>query len=123
MKNKNILLVDDILFNILYAKQLLELEYGCVHIADNGLKAVEMMQQQRFDLVLMDLEMPVMDGYTAAVNIRKFNKTTPIIALTALTAKKVKNKITAAGMQGLVNKPFNTNVLFASINKLCGITT
>ncbi|MBC7652076.1 MAG: response regulator, partial [Deinococcales bacterium] len=73
LNNKRILLVEDTMFNVLFVTQLLESWNAVVEVAENGLLATNMLQQNNFNLVLMDLQMPVMDGYTASQKIREFN--------------------------------------------------
>jgi CheY-like chemotaxis protein len=120
LKNKRLLLVEDTLFNVLYATQLLEGWNATVDVADNGQIAVSMMQNTDYDIVLMDLQMPVMDGYTATVKIREFNTKTPIIALTASATSDVRDKVLASGMQDYIVKPFNPDELILKLKRHSG---
>ncbi len=117
LKAKKILLVEDSQYNIFYATQLLESWNAKVEIAIDGQKGLEKMEEGHFDLVLMDLHMPVMDGYTCTERIRMFNKSTPIIALTASATNNVYDKVKNIGMQDYVTKPFNPDDLFYKIKK------
>ncbi len=117
LKCKRILLVEDTQFNILFATQLLEGWNAIIDVAENGLLATEKLQQQQFDLVLMDLQMPVMDGYTATIKIREFNSKIPIIALTASATTNVREKVIAVGMQDYVTKPFNPDDFYLKLRK------
>ncbi len=117
LKNKRLLLVEDTLFNVLYATQLLEGWNATVEVADNGEIAVQMMQQANYDIVLMDLQMPVMDGYTATNKIREFNQDTPIVAITASATSNVRDKVLEAGMQDYIVKPFNPDELILKLKK------
>ena len=117
LKNKKILLVEDTAFNILFATQLLEGWNALVDVAENGAIAVEMVTKTPYDLILMDLQMPVMDGYTAARKIREYSQNLPIIALTASATSNVKSKVLEAGMQDYVTKPFNPNDFFLRLKK------
>jgi signal transduction histidine kinase/CheY-like chemotaxis protein len=117
LTGKQLLLAEDTLFNVLYARQLLEGWNGKVDVADNGEIAVKMMPQAKYDLVLMDLQMPVMDGYTAAEKIREFDLQIPIIALTASASSDVKDKVINSGMQDYVVKPFNPDELLIKLKK------
>lgn len=117
LKNKRILLVEDTQFNILFATQLLESWNATIDVAENGLLATEKLQQNSYDLVLMDLQMPVMDGYTATVKIREFNNEIPIIALTASATTNVREKVLAVGMQDYVTKPFNPNDFYLKLKR------
>jgi len=120
LKNKSILLVEDTLFNVLYATQLIEGWNAQVDIADNGAIAVAMLHKKKCDLVLMDLQMPVMDGYTATREIRRFDNDTPIIALTATATSDIRDKVLEAGMQDYVTKPFNPDEFFLKLKKYLG---
>lgn len=117
LTHKRILLVEDTMMNIFVATQLLEGWNAEVVVAENGLIAVELMQKEQFDMVLMDLQMPVMDGYTATAKIREFNKAIPIVALTAADTSDVRQKVLAVGMQDYITKPFNPDEFFIRINK------
>ncbi|MGZ3767483.1 MAG: response regulator, partial [Mucilaginibacter sp.] len=117
LQNKRILLVEDTLFNIIYGTQLLEGWNLRVDVAENGQLAVDSLMQKEYDLVLMDLQMPIMDGYTATVKIREFNKKTPVIALTASATSNVREKVILAGMQDYITKPFNPDHLLQKLKK------
>jgi CheY-like chemotaxis protein len=77
-----------------------------------------MMAENPYDIVLMDLFMPVMDGYTATREIRKFNTETPVIALTASSTDELRGRILEAGMQDYVTKPFDIDILYTKIEGL-----
>lgn len=117
IENKSILLVDDMHFNIMLAVQLLEDAHANVDVAENGAIALEKTRTNNYDLVLMDLQMPVMDGYTATSHIRQFNKTIPIIALTASATTDVKEKVAKCGMNDYISKPFNPDDFFKTLKK------
>jgi CheY-like chemotaxis protein/two-component sensor histidine kinase len=117
LQQVKILLVEDTPFNVLYATQLIESWNATVDIAENGFIAVEKMKVNDYHLVLMDLQMPVMDGYTAAKSIREFNSHVPIIALTASATSNIKEKTFAAGMNDYVTKPFNPDDFYQRIRK------
>jgi signal transduction histidine kinase len=118
LKQAKVLLVEDTPFNILFTRQLLEGWNTIVEVAENGQIAVDMMQSGHYDIVLMDLHMPVMDGYTASMKIREFNESTPIISLTATASEDIKNKLHDVGMQDYVIKPFDIDVLFSKMQRL-----
>ncbi len=88
-----------------------------VSLANNGREAVDAVQANRFDAVLMDVQMPVMDGYTATRTIRRDPrfKDLPIIAMTAHAMAGDQEKSTAAGMNDHVTKPIDPNQLFATL--------
>jgi signal transduction histidine kinase/CheY-like chemotaxis protein len=113
----NILLVDDNAVNQLVGQASLE-QFGLnVVIADNGLIAVQKAQEEKFDIIFMDLQMPVMDGFKAAEKIREFDQTTPIIALSAAVMIKDKERTKEAGMNEHLAKPFDLNQLKEVVSK------
>ncbi|WP_439130537.1 response regulator [Polaribacter sp.] len=116
-KNKKVLLVEDNQINVMVSKQILEKAGLTVEIAYNGLEAVQMVKANTYDIVLMDIQMPVMDGYTSSIEIRKFNTKIPIIALSASVFMEVKNKIHESGMNGFIFKPFDPEDLLDQIQK------
>jgi len=106
----NILLVDDSQDNILLIQSYLKKTQHKIDIAENGEIAVEKFKSGSYDIVLMDMQMPVMDGYTAAKAIRKFESekrasATPIIALTAYALKEDTQKSIDAGCTAHLTKP------------------
>ena len=116
-KNKHVLLVEDNLINVMVCKQILEKEELNVSVANDGLQGVEMVKTSHFDVVLMDIQMPIMDGYTATKEIRKFNKNIPVIALSASVFMEVKDQIEESGMNGFIFKPFNPDDLLSQIDE------
>ncbi|WP_229239431.1 response regulator [Emticicia agri] len=116
LKGTKVLLVEDYPINVKIATRFLE-KWGMNYdTAANGRIAVEKLAKNDYQIVLMDLLMPEMDGYTATENIRKFDKTTPIIALTA-SVLNTQDRVYEVGMNGFVTKPFNPKELFQKINK------
>lgn len=111
-----ILLVEDTPFNIVFATQLLEGWNAKVRVAENGVIALKILEEQSFSLILMDLLMPEMDGFKTALEIRNKGIHTPIIALTASATNNVRNRIEVVGMQDYITKPFNPNELYS---KMC----
>jgi signal transduction histidine kinase len=117
---KHILLVEDNPINLMLAEELLAGVAGTrVTIAENGKEALDRLQEQRFDAVLMDLQMPVMDGYEAARQIRRNPDlaTLPIIAVTAHAMVAEQEKCQAAGMNDYITKPFEPWQLFSILAK------
>lgn len=113
-----ILLVEDNAVNQLVAKGMLS-KLGCqVEIAVNGAQAVAMLEHQAFDLVLMDCNMPVMDGYEATRRIRQNGRWPhlPIIALTANAMPEERERCKAAGMSDYLAKPFRREDLVGLID-------
>jgi PAS domain S-box-containing protein len=113
----NVLLVEDNLVNQLVAKELLMSLKASVTIAENGQRALELLDEKTFDVVLMDIQMPIMDGLTATKEIRKQAKyhDLPIIAMTAHAREEDKQGSLAAGMNLHMAKPVTTKLLQMSI--------
>ncbi|MEM6262913.1 MAG: response regulator, partial [Bacteroidota bacterium] len=90
-------------------------------VANNGREAVEKVEVQSYDLILMDLQMPEMDGFEATQAIRSMHdplkSRTPIIALTASALLEVQEEVAQAGMNDFATKPFNPQDLFQKIAK------
>lgn len=105
-----ILLVEDNKINQMIAQKFLTRWGASIEIAENGLQAVEKIQSKNFDIVLMDLQMPELDGYQATQQIRKMEddyfKKIPIIALTASTLAEVKESLEKFGLNDMITKPF-----------------
>ena len=111
----SVLLVEDNPLNVLVAQTILENSGALVDVATNGQEALEKLDASRHHVVLMDLHMPVMDGYEATALLRKRGETLPIIALTASTPKEVESEALAAGLTDVVVKPFNPDDLYRVI--------
>ncbi len=115
-----VLLVEDNEVNQLVATKYLQ-KWGInPDLADNGRIALEKSQKESYDLILMDLQMPEMDGFEATKSIRQINshyETIPIIALTAASFGEIKEKVANAGMNEFITKPFSPPELFAIISK------
>ena len=114
--NKKILLVEDNELNRLLAYTILT-QYGAiVTSADNGLAAIEMVKSETFDIILMDVQMPKMDGVRATQIIRKnHDSNIPIIALTANALKGKREEYISAGMNDYIAKPYNEEKMIAVI--------
>ena len=109
--NANILVAEDSLTNQEVAKSMLGL-LGCeAWLADNGAEAVEQVNLQQPDLVLMDCQMPVMDGYAATRAIRKNWPNIPIVALTAGMGDNLRQQCLDSGMNEVMSKPFSLQEL------------
>jgi signal transduction histidine kinase/CheY-like chemotaxis protein len=117
-----VLLAEDNLVNQTLAVRLLE-KHGCVvQVAATGREALAKLAGCSFDVVLMDVQMPEMDGFEATAAVREAEKATgkhvPVIALTAHTVKGDRERCLAAGMDGYVAKPVNPQQLLAEIDRL-----
>ena len=121
-KSACILLVDDNRVNRIVASRFLT-GWGLeVHTAEHGKEAVGMIQKQKYALVMMDLEMPVMDGYEACRKIRSlgndpYYRDLPVIALTASAMSEIREKALTSGMNDFLSKPFQPHELQASLVK------
>jgi CheY-like chemotaxis protein len=117
-----ILLAEDNPVNQKLAVRLLQKEGHTVVVADNGRHALEALETAAVDLVIMDVQMPEMDGYEAATAIRKAEETTlrhmPILAMTAHAMKGDQERCLAAGMDGYLSKPIRPDELYQAIEDL-----
>jgi PAS domain S-box-containing protein len=122
LKGKKVLVTDDNELNRLVASVTLE-HYGAVITqALGGPDAIKKVAAQAFDIVLMDIQMPEMDGYQAARQIRVVNKNIPIIAFTAKAIKGEREKCTEAGMNDYIAKPFKEDELVKMVAQWCGLS-
>ncbi len=121
-KMLNVLVVEDNLINQKISSFSLKKAGMKVTIANNGLEAVQMFKKQSFDVILMDIQMPVMDGYEATGQIRKLEESltthVPIIALTANAMQGDAEKCLAAGMDNYLSKPFKIDKLISILNQI-----
>lgn len=113
----NVLLVEDNKINVLVAQKFLTKWGFVVEVAFNGSEAIELVKSRDFDLILMDLQMPVLDGYEATRKIRQLGYAKTIIALTASTLTEDNLKLKRYGMDDHVLKPFNPDELYSKIVK------
>ncbi|OCX52890.1 hypothetical protein BEL04_00745 [Mucilaginibacter sp. PPCGB 2223] len=113
--NMQVLIAEDNPVNVMLMKKLFSKWNITPVIAENGERAIELLQYGNFDIILMDLQMPVLDGFEAAKAIRKMpdpkKATIPIIALTASALFDIKDRVYNAGMNDYVSKPFKPNEL------------
>jgi PAS domain S-box-containing protein len=112
----SLLLVEDNKLNQILATAMLRNWGARVVVAGNGQIAIDMLDNETFDIILMDIQMPVMDGMTASRLIRdKLKLTVPILALSANVLKGVEEKCKEAGMQGYISKPYEADDLYRKI--------
>lgn len=107
-----ILLVEDNPMNVLVAKTFLERCGAVVDVATNGEEGIQKFDEQKYRIVLMDLDMPVMDGYEATRQLRRRGEQLPVIALTASLPKEVESDVQSAGFTDIIVKPFDPDDLF-----------
>lgn len=120
---KRILIAEDNHINQKVAKHTLIQAGATVNIAENGLEALRMLQQHAYDLILMDIQMPEMDGFRATRHIREAGSGIPIIAMTASAVKGDRERCLLAGMNEYVSKPFIPNQLYQKILEALGERT
>jgi CheY-like chemotaxis protein len=84
-------------------------------VVGDGLQAVEACRQESFDLILMDIDMPVLDGIEATRYIRLFNAFIPIFAITAYTDENIRRETQAAGMNAFLAKPCSRNEIYTAV--------
>jgi signal transduction histidine kinase/BarA-like signal transduction histidine kinase len=117
-EGKKVLLVEDNLINVMVGKQILEKAKLNIEVVNDGLEAVKKVRENEYDVVLMDIQMPIMNGYQSTREIRKFNTTVPILALSASIFMEVKDKISECGMNGFIYKPFDPEDLLNKIEEV-----
>ncbi|MDA6071624.1 ATP-binding protein [Flavobacterium sp. AC] len=117
LKNKSILLIEDNKINQMITRKMLENKAISCEIIDNGEDAVELLKIKRFDMILMDVHLPGINGTTATKLIREFDKTTPIIALTAISLDENRDMLLSYGMNDVITKPFVPEEFYSTIAK------
>ena len=117
IQGARILVVEDNAINRQVATELLEQAAFVVETATNGQEAIEKLHRAEYDCVLMDVQMPVMDGYTATTLLRQEARFAelPILAMTANVLAEDRAKVTAVGMNGHISKPIDTRELYAAL--------
>ena len=123
MCDLNVLMAEDNAMNILFMKKLFSKWEVPLDIAENGEQVLQLIKQKNYDLILMDLQMPVMNGYEATLKIREMDdpkkSSVPIIALTAAVSSDVHVSITEVGMNDFLSKPFPPKELYDKLEALC----
>ncbi len=115
-----VLLAEDSQINRTLFKIILERVGLQIDLAANGQQTVEMARSQDYDLILMDVQMPVIDGLEATRILRSEGLTTPVIALTAHTMKEIQKRCLCAGCDGFLCKPLNQGTLLAAVQQYVG---
>lgn len=122
MGSPRVLIAEDNMVNVMLMKKLFSKWNIVPTIADNGERAIEMVQYGNFDIILMDLQMPVLNGFDAAVEIRKLpdpkKANIPIIALTASALFDIRERVFGSGMNDYVSKPFKPDELREKMQNL-----
>jgi PAS domain S-box-containing protein len=121
LNNVNILVVEDNLINAMIVQKFIKNWGGKSQHAISGKLAIDMAHKNVYDAILMDLQMPEMDGFETTKNLREFLPDTPIIALTADAMTETRSLVLASGMTDYVTKPFNPQELKGIIEHYCNI--
>jgi CheY-like chemotaxis protein len=120
--HKKVLVVEDNKINQMITKKMLENKEIICELVDNGEEAIEMVRSNEYDLILMDVHLPGINGTEATEKIRVFNKTIPVIALTAISLNENREMLLSFGMNDVVTKPFNPDNFYKVIaNQLSSI--
>lgn len=117
-ENKVVMIVEDNKINQMITKKILEKKKMICTVVDNGLDAIKHAKEEDFDVILMDIHMPGISGIEATKKIREFNKTVPIIALTAITIEENLEDFYKAGFNEFIPKPFNAEDFFEKISRV-----
>lgn len=115
-KNRTILIAEDIYTSNIYFEAALKPSGANIIITQNGAQAVEYAKNNKVDLVLMDLQMPIMDGFEATRLIKQINKNIPIIVQTAYLLSGEKEKSYNAGCDEFIEKPIKLETLLSLVN-------
>lgn len=121
LPNMKVLLVDDGEENRQLMSLILEEAGTEYETAENGLQAFELASETEYDVILMDMQMPVMDGYTATRKLREQGYTQPIVALTAHAMQQAEQECRDAGCSGFMTKPIDFDKLITVLAKIAGI--
>lgn len=113
-----ILVVEDNKINQIVTKKILESNNFKCTILEDGYAAIELLDKEKFDAILMDINMPIINGFDTTKLIRKKGITTPVIALTAFDKQEITEQSLSCGMNDIIIKPFEQGKLFQVINNL-----
>lgn len=117
-----ILIVEDNVINQLVTKKIIEKNNYICKVVDDGFGALQILDNEYFDLILMDINMPVMNGFETTKRIRQLGIKTPIVALTAFDKDEITDEAISSGMNDIIIKPFEPVKLFKIINYLISET-
>ena len=119
---KKILLAEDNQFNANIARRYIKGWGAEMDLALDGQQALEFALRNKYDLILMDVQMPVLDGFACCRSIRKYHRELPIIAITAAPINEVIDEIKKSGMNDQVSKPFKPSELFEKLERYMGMS-
>lgn len=119
LQGKKILVVEDDFVNQMLIKHSLADTGALLDIAGNGAESIQFLKEKSYDIILMDINMPVMDGFSATRIIRtELQLKTPIIAMTGWSSREEGDKFAEAGMDGCLAKPFGLDAFYATLNEV-----
>ncbi|UUF13938.1 MULTISPECIES: response regulator [Flavobacterium] len=113
-----ILIVEDNLINQLVTKKIIEKNNFICKVVDDGFSALSILEKEEFDLILMDINMPLMNGFETTKRIRQLGIKTPVVALTAFDKDEITDEAVSSGMNDIIVKPFEPVKLFKILNYL-----
>ncbi|WP_339886945.1 ATP-binding protein [uncultured Flavobacterium sp.] len=116
-KSIKVLIVEDNKINQLITKKIIEKNNFLATVVDGGFQAIKELEINKHDIILMDINMPEIDGFETAIRIKKTNPNMPIIALTASDVNEIKNKISQSEIDEVIIKPFDEKELVSIIHK------
>jgi len=116
LKDKKVLLIEDNKINQMITKRMVENKGMVCEVIDNGEDAIEAVKNNVYDLVLMDVHLPGINGTIATQTIRTFDKKTRIIALTAISLNENREMLLSYGMNDVITKPFDPNEFYRIIS-------
>lgn len=116
-ENYKILIVEDNKINQVVTRKIIEKNLGTCVVANDGYEAITILESQSFDIILMDINMPGIDGFQTSIKIRETGNKTPIIALTASSKDQIREKSSTSGINDIIVKPFESNALYLTIKK------
>ena len=118
LTDKRILIVEDDEMNFIYLSQIFRMIHGNIFRAKNGKSALEMTKDNNYDIILMDIQLPDLNGLEITRRIREFNKVTPIVAQTAARNPDETDEAIEAGCNEILIKPYTINDLTTTLDRM-----
>lgn len=116
-----ILIAEDNILNQQLLETLIKMKGWSATVANNGEEVIKICELQSFDLIFMDINMPVCDGLEATRSLRKLGIKTPVVAVSAFCNSEYRTLATKAGMNGFIAKPFKRQEIYTAVNKFCKV--
>jgi signal transduction histidine kinase/CheY-like chemotaxis protein len=113
-----VLVVEDNRINQIVTEKILKKNNYTCSIVDDGFQALKLLEEEEFDIIFMDINMPLMNGFETSKRIRDIGIKTPIVALTAFDKEEITEEALSAGINDIIVKPFDSNTLFKCIDNL-----